>query len=158
MVKNMKRLMMLSVLLIPACAFADYDPFSSKQPTTVGPTVISSEAAQVASAPVVVTPAVDPSTLLDDELKRLMGELKARDHESMEPSEAVEYIATTNCVDIYYHTAEKRYEERPTKACLANKAKKEVEDGMRRNKPSPAKHIISANDKNQASPKKESSK
>lgn len=154
----MRRFLILTALLLPASAFADYDPFSSKPAIAVGASVTTPETAPLAAVAAPTAPPVDPSTLLDEELRRLMGELKARDHESNEPADAVEYIATTNCVDIYYHTAEKRYEERPTKACLANKAKKEIEDGIRKNKPSMVKANGAANEKIQASPKKESSK
>jgi len=154
----MRRLLIISVILFPACAFADYDPFSSKPPTEASVTVVSPEATQAALTPVAAAPAVDPSTLLDAELRRLMGELKARDQETVEPSDEVEYIATTNCVDIYYHTAEKRYEERPTKACLADKAKKVVESGIKKNHPANPTSTNTSVELNQASLKKESSK
>jgi hypothetical protein len=89
--------------------------------------------APVAAAPGVAEAAiakpveVNPSDLLDKELKGLLNDISVRDEQDRAQGPDVStYIATTNCIDIYYHTIEKRYEERKSKACMQKQAKDKI--------------------------------
>lgn len=135
----MRRLLLI-LLTLPAIAHADYDPFSSKPPTSSIGVVMPSGGEGDGNNPGNAsqpTPQIDPASLLDKELKGLLGDLKARDESDKNPTaDTLEYVATTNCVDIYYHTTEKRYEERKSRTCLKEQAKRKIESEIKKNEAS----------------------
>jgi hypothetical protein len=126
----MRKIIGLTLLIASSSAFAEYNPFLAVQPNV--PVVnVEPGAPQVQQE----KPAdVNPADLLDKELKGLLNEISARDEQDKaQAADVTEYIATTNCVDIYYHTIEKRYEERKSKACIQSQAKEKIIQEIHKN-------------------------
>lgn len=120
----MKRIILplMALLALPGIASAEYNPFSPK----------AAPAAQVAPQPVeplstaTVQEPSDPrnSANLDEELKSLL--LRLDQSDSQVKNDNVDFIATTNCVDIFYHNDTKTYEERTSKSCLKQATKDKI--------------------------------
>lgn len=119
----MKRLIFLTALLASSQSHAEYNPFMSEKPAEVVMSQPSTAPQEVILQPI----EVNPSDMLDKELKSLLNDISVRDEQDKNaPSDVSEYIATTNCTDIYYHTLEKRYEERKSKTCMQKQVKEKI--------------------------------
>lgn len=64
--------------------------------------------------------------VVDEELKALLKKLE--EGNSVKRPQSVEYVATANCVDIFYHTNTKTYEERTSKECIKSEARKKIKE------------------------------
>ena len=127
----MKRIIFAIALIASSSAFADYDPFNAKP---VSDAAVATAAQASPDTPVATSPAVNPSDTLDKALKGLLNDISVREEQDKaQDADVTEYIATANCVDIYYHTIEKRYEERKTKACINEAAKSKIIQEIKKN-------------------------
>ncbi|MFK4132132.1 hypothetical protein ACI2KR_07515 [Pseudomonas luteola] len=129
----MKKHILFSLLLVSGASFgAEYNPFLAEKPVEV-----SAPANNPAVPEATQVVAEDPSSMLDKELQGLLKDLKDRDNidKSTQP-DVTQYVATMNCVDIYYHATEKRYEERKSKSCLERQTKAKIINELNKNKSS----------------------
>lgn len=117
-----KILILFAALALPFAAQADYNPFNPKPVTqeVVAPVVETVVANTTPDAP------KDPqqSLNIDDELKSLLKKLEQSD--TQVKGDEVDFIATVNCVDIFYHNDTKIYEERVAKSCLKKATKDKI--------------------------------
>lgn len=110
---------------------ADYNPFNPnpvvpEQPVTV-------EAPSTNDKPLSNAPKQEGSIddlKVDEELKALLKRLDGP-AAKVKPSD-IEFIATANCVDIFYHPDTKTYEERTARACLKNVAKEKIQQELKK--------------------------
>jgi hypothetical protein len=120
-----KILISLVALALPLMAQAEYNPFNPKPATPEVVTVAPEVESVVPNATAPDAPK-DPqqSPNIDDELKLLLKKLEQS--ETQVKGDEVEFIASVNCVDIYYHTDTKLYEERITKSCIKQATKDKI--------------------------------
>lgn len=138
-----KLLVSLFALVLPLVAQADYNPFNPKPATpevAIATPVVESVVPNLAAPDAPKDP--QKSLNIDDELKLLLKKLEQS--ETQVKGDEVEFIASVNCVDIYYHTDTKLYEERITKSCIKqateDKIKKEIKTIQEKSKNDRGQH------------------
>lgn len=128
----MNKILISTILLLtPLACMADYNPFN---PNPVVPEqVVTIETPLNNEKPLIDAPKQQNSIddlEVDDELKALLKRLDGP-AAKVKPSD-IEFIATANCVDIFYHPNTKTYEERTARACLKNVAKEKIQEELRK--------------------------
>lgn len=119
----------LSLLLAFNATAEEYNPFIpeiKELPAIIQGINASKDSPVTATEAMPQNKAKIEDMVVDEELKALLKKLE--EGNSAKRPQSVEYVATANCVDIFYHTNTKTYEERTSKECIKSEARKKIKE------------------------------